>query len=96
MMESLTAALVEQADAIVAEVEAMGGMARAVATGMPKRRIEEAATRKQAVRNPNPSPSPNPNPSPSPNPNPNPNPNPRYFMELDAFFALFGVATYAA
>ena len=38
----------EQAEAIVAEVEAMGGMARAVATGMPKRRIEEAATRKQA------------------------------------------------
>ena len=35
MMESLTAALVEQAEAIVAEVEAMGGMARAVATGMP-------------------------------------------------------------
>lgn len=48
MMESLTAALVEQAEAVVAEVEAMGGMARAVATGMPKRRIEEAATRKQA------------------------------------------------
>ena len=40
--------LVEEAEAIVMEVEAMGGMAQAVATGMPKRRIEEAATRKQA------------------------------------------------
>ena len=48
MMESLTATLVEEAEAIVTEVEAMGGMAQAVATGMPKRRIEEAATRKQA------------------------------------------------
>ena len=46
--ESLTATLVEEAEAIVTEVEAMGGMAQAVATGMPKRRIEEAATRKQA------------------------------------------------
>jgi len=48
MMESLTAKLVEEAEAIVAEVEALGGMAHAVAAGMPKRRIEEAATRKQA------------------------------------------------
>jgi methylmalonyl-CoA mutase len=33
---------------LIGEVEALGGMANAVASGMPKRRIEEAAARKQA------------------------------------------------
>ncbi len=47
-VESLTATLVEQAEALIAEVDALGGMTAAVATGMPKRRIEEAAAAKQA------------------------------------------------
>jgi methylmalonyl-CoA mutase len=47
-VESLTAALVEQAQALIAEVDAMGGMTEAVASGMPKRLIEEAAAAKQA------------------------------------------------
>lgn len=34
--------------AIIDEVEELGGMAKAVASGMPKLRIEEAAARKQA------------------------------------------------
>ena len=33
---------------IIAEVEAEGGMAKAVASGLPKMRIEECAARKQA------------------------------------------------
>lgn len=33
---------------IIEEAEAMGGMAKAVASGMPKLRIEECAARKQA------------------------------------------------
>ena len=48
MMESLTSSLVDGAMEIIEEVEAMGGMANAVASGMPKRRIEECAARKQA------------------------------------------------
>ena len=48
MMESLTTSLVEGAMEVIEEVEAMGGMAMAVASGMPKRRIEECAARKQA------------------------------------------------
>ncbi|MBX5212159.1 methylmalonyl-CoA mutase [Rhizobium sp. NZLR11] len=48
-VESLTAELATQAWALIEEVEALGGMTRAVATGMPKRRIEEAATRRQAA-----------------------------------------------
>jgi methylmalonyl-CoA mutase len=48
MMESLTASLVDGAMEIIDEVESMGGMAKAVASGMPKRRIEECAARKQA------------------------------------------------
>ena len=50
MMESLTQQLVDGAREIIDEVEALGGMASAVASGMPKRRIEEAAARKQARR----------------------------------------------
>ena len=48
MMESLTTQLVDGAMEIIDEVEAMGGMATAVASGMPKQRIEECAARKQA------------------------------------------------
>ncbi|ALE16226.1 Methylmalonyl-CoA mutase [Altererythrobacter epoxidivorans] len=47
-IESLTAALVEQARAMLDEVEAAGGMTRYVASGKPKAQIEEAAAAKQA------------------------------------------------
>ncbi|MDP4032219.1 MAG: methylmalonyl-CoA mutase [Pseudorhodobacter sp.] len=48
-VESLTADLAEKAWALIEEVEAMGGMTKAVATGMPKLRIEESAARRQAA-----------------------------------------------
>ncbi len=48
-VESLTAELAAKAWELIEEVEAMGGMTKAVATGMPKLRIEEAATRRQAA-----------------------------------------------
>lgn len=48
-VESLTAELAEQAWALIDEVESLGGMTKAVASGMPKRKIEEAATRRQAA-----------------------------------------------
>jgi methylmalonyl-CoA mutase len=48
-VESLTAELAEKAWALVGEVEAMGGMTKAVEAGLPKRLIEEAATRRQAA-----------------------------------------------
>jgi methylmalonyl-CoA mutase len=47
-VESLTNALAEKAWAIIDEVEALGGMTKAVASGMPKMRIEESAARRQA------------------------------------------------
>ena len=47
-VESLTAELVEQARKLIDEVEEMGGMTRAVESGMPKLRIEEASALKQA------------------------------------------------
>ena len=47
-VEALTHALAEKARKVIAEVEATGGMARALETGMPKLRIEECATRRQA------------------------------------------------
>ena len=47
-VESLTASLAGAARALIDEVEALGGMTRAVAAGMPKLRIEEAAARRQA------------------------------------------------
>ncbi len=47
-MEALTQELSERARAVIAEVEAAGGMARAIEQGLPKRRIEEAAARRQA------------------------------------------------
>jgi methylmalonyl-CoA mutase len=48
-VESLTASLVAEAAKLVAEVEELGGMTRAVETGMPKLRIEAAAARRQAA-----------------------------------------------
>ncbi|KAH8550542.1 methylmalonyl-coenzyme A mutase [Umbelopsis sp. PMI_123] len=48
MMESLTNQMYDAARAIVEEVEAMGGMAKAVDSGMPKLRIEESAAKRQA------------------------------------------------
>jgi methylmalonyl-CoA mutase len=48
MMERLTADLVDKARSLLDEVEAEGGMAKAIETGMPKRRIEEAAAKRQA------------------------------------------------
>ena len=48
-VEALTAELAEKAWALIEEVEAMGGMTKAVATGMPKLRIEESAARRQAA-----------------------------------------------
>ena len=47
-VECLTASIVAEARKLVAEVEEMGGMTQAVANGMPKLRIEEAAARRQA------------------------------------------------
>jgi methylmalonyl-CoA mutase len=47
-VESLTNALVEQAMQLIEEVEELGGMTRAVESGMPKLRIEEAAALRQA------------------------------------------------
>ncbi|MDP6351003.1 MAG: methylmalonyl-CoA mutase, partial [Alphaproteobacteria bacterium] len=47
-VESLTASLAAHARALIDEVEAMGGMTRAVAAGMPKLRIEAAAAERQA------------------------------------------------
>ncbi len=47
-VEALTAELVDQAWALIEEVDAIGGMTKAVATGMPKQRIEEAAAARQA------------------------------------------------
>ena len=48
-VESLTAELAEKAWALMEEVEAMGGMTKAVAMGMPKLLIEESAARRQAA-----------------------------------------------
>jgi methylmalonyl-CoA mutase len=47
-IESLTAELADKAWALIGEVEALGGMTAAVADGMPKRRIEEAAAARAA------------------------------------------------
>lgn len=48
-IESLTASLIRAAGDLIAEVEGMGGMTKAVAEGMPKMRIETAAARRQAA-----------------------------------------------
>ena len=47
-VEALTAELVDQAWNIIGEVDELGGMTKAVASGMPKRLIEEAAAARQA------------------------------------------------
>ena len=48
-VESLTAQLADEAWKLIEEVEGMGGMTRAVASGLPKLRIEESAARRQAA-----------------------------------------------
>jgi len=47
-VEALTQELVKSAWAHIQEVEKLGGMAKAIETGLPKMRIEEAAARRQA------------------------------------------------
>ena len=47
-VEALTGSIIAEARKIIDEVEALGGMAKAIETGMPKMRIEESAARKQA------------------------------------------------
>jgi methylmalonyl-CoA mutase len=47
-VERLTAELAARAQAHMDEIESLGGMAKAIESGLPKRRIEEAATRTQA------------------------------------------------
>jgi methylmalonyl-CoA mutase len=46
-VESLTSELAEKAWSLIEEIEALGGMTKAVADGLPKRLIEEAATLRQ-------------------------------------------------
>ncbi|HWK68934.1 MAG TPA: methylmalonyl-CoA mutase [Rhizobiaceae bacterium] len=48
-VEALTNELAEKAWALIEDIERQGGMAKAVESGLPKRLIEEAATRKQAA-----------------------------------------------
>ena len=48
-VESLTDKLATEAWKLIEEVEEMGGMTKAVASGMPKLRIEEAAAKRQAM-----------------------------------------------
>jgi methylmalonyl-CoA mutase len=47
-VESLTNGIIEEAQKIIDEIEELGGMAKAIESGMPKMRIEESAARKQA------------------------------------------------
>ena len=47
-LESLTDGIIREATKIIDEVEEMGGMAKAIESGMPKLRIEESAARRQA------------------------------------------------
>lgn len=47
-VEKLTAELCEKAWTLIEEIEELGGMAKAIETGLPKMRIEEVAARKQA------------------------------------------------
>jgi methylmalonyl-CoA mutase len=49
MMESLTQSIADKAWTLIEEVEDQGGMVKAIETGLPKLRIEEAAARKQAL-----------------------------------------------
>lgn len=47
-VESLTKQIADKARELIAEIEELGGMAKAIETGLPKMRIEEAAARRQA------------------------------------------------
>ncbi len=47
-MEELTRGLIEDAWKLIQEVEQLGGMSKAIESGLPKMRIEEAAAKKQA------------------------------------------------
>jgi len=47
-LESLTHSIINEAQKIIDEIEELGGMAKAIESGMPKMRIEESAARKQA------------------------------------------------
>jgi len=47
-LESLTHSIISEAQKIIDEIEELGGMAKAIESGMPKMRIEESAARKQA------------------------------------------------
>ncbi|MFO7560848.1 MAG: methylmalonyl-CoA mutase [Desulfobacterales bacterium] len=47
-VESLTDSIIREAQKIIDEVEELGGMAKAIESGMPKMRIEESSARKQA------------------------------------------------
>ena len=47
-VESLTNELIDRAWAHIEEIEGLGGMAKAIETGLPKMRIEEAAAKRQA------------------------------------------------
>lgn len=48
-VETLTASLIQEAQKILDEIEELGGMTKAIESGMPKLRIEESAARKQAA-----------------------------------------------
>ena len=47
-MESLTHRVADEARKVIAEIDELGGMTKAIVNGMPKLRIEECATRRQA------------------------------------------------
>ncbi|MCP4115666.1 MAG: methylmalonyl-CoA mutase [Desulfobacteraceae bacterium] len=47
-VESLTQNIIDEVRKILKEIEDLGGMAKAIETGMPKMRIEEVAARRQA------------------------------------------------
>ena len=47
-VEKLTAELTEKAWALIEEIEELGGMAKAIETGLPKMKVEEAAAKRQA------------------------------------------------
>ena len=49
MMESLTQEIANKAWSLIEEIEEHGGMAKAISTGLPKLRIEEAAAKRQAL-----------------------------------------------
>lgn len=48
-VESLTQSIIQEAQKLMREVESLGGMTKAIATGLPKQKIEESAARRQAA-----------------------------------------------